>query len=313
MSARVVFFGTPEFAVPSLAALVGSGRAPALVITQPARAVGRGRQMHEPPVALWARRHGLAVAQPERVKDEGFLSELRALAPELAVVVAFGQIFPRALLDLPALGCVNVHASLLPRWRGAAPIQAAIAAGDAVSGVTTMMMTAGLDSGPMLLREATPIGGGETAGELTARLAALGGGLLVRTLDGLERGEITPEAQDEALATYAPRLRREDARVDWSLAAPAIAARWRAYTPWPALESTLRGEVVNLARVVPSEPAPGAAAPGALLGLDQSGVRVACGGGGSVAIGELQRAGRRPLPARDFWNGERLRAGERFA
>jgi methionyl-tRNA formyltransferase len=313
MSARVVFFGTPEFAVPSLAALVGSGRAPALVITQPARAVGRGRQMHEPPVALWARRHGLAVAQPERVKDEGFLSELRALAPELAVVVAFGQIFPRALLDLPALGCVNVHASLLPRWRGAAPIQAAIAAGDAVSGVTTMMMTAGLDSGPMLLREATPIGGGETAGELTARLAALGGGLLVRTLDGLERGEITPEAQDEALATYAPRLRREDARVDWSLAAPAIAARWRAYTPWPALESTLRGDVVKLARVVPSQPAEGAAPPGALLGLDESGVRVACGGGGSVAIGELQRAGRRPLAARDFWNGERLRAGERVA
>jgi methionyl-tRNA formyltransferase len=313
MSARVVFFGTPEFAVPSLVALVESGRTPSLVITQPARAVGRGRQMHEPPVALWARRHGLPVAQPERVKDESFHDQLRALAPDLAVVVAFGQIFPRSLLDLPRLGCVNVHASLLPRWRGAAPIQAAIAAGDPVTGVTTMMMAAGLDSGPTLLREETPIGARETAGELTLRLAAMGGRLLVQTVESLERGELEPLPQDEALATYAPRLRREDSRVDWSLAAPAIAARWRAYTPWPALESTLRGEVIKLARVVPSHPAEPAAAPGALLGLDEAGVRVACGEGGSVAIGELQRAGRRPLPARDFWNGERLRAGERFA
>ena len=309
----VVYFGTPEFAVPTLAALLESGRAPRLVVTQPARAVGRGRRMHEPPVAAFARRHGLPVEQPERVKEEGFLARLAALAPDVAVVVAFGQIFPRALLELPRLGCVNVHASLLPRWRGAAPIQAAIAAGDGATGVTTMRMAAGLDSGPILLREETPIGDRETAGDLSARLAQIGARLLVRTLDELERGTVVEQPQDEALVTYAPRLRREDARVDWTLDAGAIAARWRAYTPWPALESMLRGEAVKLAEVRPSAPPEQAAAQGALLGLGGDGLRVACGGGTAVAIGELQRPGRRPLPARDFWNGERLHAGERFS
>jgi methionyl-tRNA formyltransferase len=308
----LVFFGTPEFAVPTLAALVESGRAPLLVVTQPARAVGRGRQMHEPPVATWARRHGLPVDQPERVRDEAFLDRLRELAPDLAVVVAFGQIFRRPLLELPRLGCVNVHASLLPRWRGAAPIQAAIAAADAVTGVTTMLMGEGLDSGPLLLSEETAIAPGETAEELSPRLAAMGAALLVRTVEGLERGDITPRPQDESLATYAPRLRREDGRVDWSLDAESIAARWRAYTPWPALESTLRGDAVKLARVRSGSPPSAAAAPGELLGLEEDGVRVACGRGTAVAIGELQRAGRRALSARDFWNGERLRAGERF-
>ncbi len=312
MSPGLVFFGTPEFAVPTLAALVAAGRSPRLVVTQPARAVGRGRQMHEPPVAAWARRHGLAVEQPERVKDEAFLGRLRELAPDLVVVVAFGQIFPRALLELPRQGCVNVHASLLPRWRGAAPIQAAIAAGDRVTGVTTMSMTPGLDSGPMLLREETAIGERETAGELAARLAAMGARLLVRTVEALERGDLVPQPQDETRATYAPRLRREDARVDWSLDAEAIAARWRAYTPWPALESTLRGDAVKLAQVRAAALPANGAAPGELLGLGDGGVRVACGSGTVVEIGALQRAGRRPLAARDFWNGERLRAGERF-
>lgn len=308
----LVYFGTPEFAVPTLAALVESNRAPRLVVTQPAREVGRGRKMHEPPVAAWARRHGLPVEQPERVKDEIFLDRLRALAPDLAVVVAFGQIFRRPLLELPRLGCVNVHASLLPRWRGAAPIQAAIAAGDRMTGVTTMKMEEGLDNGPLLLREETAIAEGETADLLGARLAALGAALLVRTVEGLERGEIEPQPQDESLATYAPRLRREDARVDWTLDAGSIAARWRAYTPWPGLESTLRGDAVKLSRVNADAASANGASPGQLLGLSGDGVRVACGASTAVSIGELQRAGRRALPARDFWNGERLRAGERF-
>ena len=311
MSGGVIFFGTPQFAVPTLAALVAGGRRPALVVTQPARAVGRGRQMHEPPVACWARRHGLAVEQPERVRAPEFLARLTSLAPEVAVVVAFGQLFPAPLLELPRLGCVNVHASLLPRWRGAAPIQAAIAAGDPITGVTTMRMEAGLDSGPILLREETPIGGDETAGQLSERLAERGAVVLMRTLAALERGELEPHLQDERLATYAPRLRRQDGKADWTLEAGALAARWRAYTPWPGLEASLRGEAIKLSALRPA-PVDGGGAPGELLGLEERGVRVACAGATAVTVGELQRPGRRALPARDFWNGERLRAGERF-
>src|SRR5947199_3215668 len=187
---RIVFFGTPEFAVPTLAALVGAGRAPVRVVTQPARRAGRGQQRQDPPVARWAREHGLPVMQPERVRDPAFLEEVAALNPDVAVVVAFGQIFPRALLDLPRHGCVNLHASLLPRWRGASPIQAALAAGDARTGVTTMKMDEGMDTGPILLEESVEIGPAETAGELGKRLAEKGARLMVRTIDLLERGEI---------------------------------------------------------------------------------------------------------------------------
>jgi methionyl-tRNA formyltransferase len=312
MPGSLIFFGTPEFAVPTLARLVETGRRPALVVTQPPRAVGRGRKMSEPPVALWARRHGLAVDQPERVRRAEALARFAALAPELAVVVAFGQIFPPELLALPRLGCVNVHASLLPRWRGAAPIQAAIAAGDCTTGVTTMKMSAGLDTGPVLLREETPIGETETAGELSGRLAVLGADLLLRTIAGLEAGTLAAEPQDESRATYAPRLRRDDGRADWSLPADLLAARWRAFTPWPGLESTLRGEPVKLAAVTATA-ARADGEPGALAGLGEEGLRVVCGDSSVAAIGELQRPGRRALAARDFWNGERLRAGEKFA
>jgi len=232
---RILFFGTPEFAVPTLAALVAAGRVPALVVTQPARPAGRGQRPQDPPVARWAREHGLAVAMPERVRDPAFLEAAAALAPDVAVVVAFGQIFPRALLDLPRYGCINLHASLLPRWRGASPIQAAVAAGDARTGVATMLMEAGLDTGPILLEEATEIDAEETAGELSRRLAEAGGPLMVRTLQELERGSLVPRPQAAEGATYAPRLTRESGRVDWSFTAPEIHHRLRAYTPWPGL------------------------------------------------------------------------------
>jgi methionyl-tRNA formyltransferase len=309
---RVLFFGTPDFAVPTLAALVAAGRRPLLVVTQPARPVGRGHRVQDPPVALWAREHGLEVAQPEKVKEPDFLARVEALRPDLAVVVAFGQIFPRALLAIPRLGCVNVHASLLPRWRGAAPIQAAIAAGDRVTGITTMMMEAGLDTGPTLLREETEIGPGETAGELSARLAEIGGRLLVRTLDELERGGLEPRPQDSGLATHAPRLTRDSGRVDWRLAARELADRWRAYAPWPGLSAELRGEPVKLVRVAPLERET-REEPGAVLGLEDGALAVACGGGTVLAVSELQRPGRKPLRAADFANGERLRPGETFS
>ncbi len=312
--APIVFFGTPEFAVPTLAALVAAGQAPALVVTQPSRPVGRGRQAQDPPVARWAHAHGLAVTQPERVRAPEFLETLRALAPRspgIAVVVAFGQIFPRDLLALPRYGCINLHASLLPRWRGAAPIQAAVAAGEEHTGVTTMQMEAGLDSGPILLQEEVAIGAAETAGELSVRLAETGAALVVRTLDELARGGLAPRTQDAALATYAPRLTRDSGRADWSLSAKALADLLRAYTPWPGLTAELAGAPVKLVRArVLAETAP--ETPGTFLGLRGGALAVACGGGSVLGVEELQRPGRKPLRAADFANGERLRAGDSF-
>jgi methionyl-tRNA formyltransferase len=309
---RILFFGTPDFAVPALAALVAAGRTPLRVVAQPARPAGRGGRPREPPVAAWARQRGLGVMQPERVRDPAFLEQAAALSPDLAVVVAFGQIFPRALLDLPRHGCVNLHASLLPRWRGAAPIQAAIAAGDARTGVTTMLMEEGLDAGPILLQAETEIGRGETAGELSRRLADLGAELTVRTLERLERGDLTPRPQPAAGVTYAPRLTRNSGRIDWRLGAGEIHDRLRAYTPWPGLTAELRGEPVKIvaAEVVDRD---GDASPGTVLGLLGGRLAVACGGGTVLGLSELQRPGKRPLHAADFVNGERLQAGEVFS
>jgi methionyl-tRNA formyltransferase len=309
---RIVFFGTPEFAVPTLAALVEAGRSPLCAVTQPARPVGRGQRLQDPPVAAWARERGLPVTQPEKVRDPAFLADMKALAPDVAVVVAFGQIFPRDLLGLPRLGCVNVHASLLPRWRGAAPIQAAIAAGDARTGVTTMLMEAGLDTGPMLLQEETEIGPEETAEELSRRLAEIGGRLLVQTLERLERGDLEPQPQDSAAATYAPRLTRESGRVDWTRPAREIADRLRAYTPWPGLSAGLGGEPVKLVRVEVLQ-GTDQAAPGTFLGVREGRLAVACGEGTVLGIAELQRPGRKALKGADFANGERLRTGEVFS
>jgi methionyl-tRNA formyltransferase len=317
---RIVFFGTPEFAVPTLAALVAAGRAPVRVVTQPVRPAGRGRQPLDPPVARWARERNLQVSQPERVRDPAFLEDLAALALDVAVVVAFGQIFPRALLDLPRLGCLNLHASLLPRWRGASPIQAALAAGDKRTGVSTMLMEAGLDTGPVLLQEATEIGPEETAEQLSRRLAETGGRLMVRTLQELERGDLTPRPQALEGATYAPRLSRDSGRVDWSLSACEIRHRLRAYTPWPGLTAELRGAPVKLLAADVLAGSEAAGAPGTYLGLRSGRLAVACGGsvpgsvlGSVLGIVELQRPGKRALSAADFANGARLRAGERFS
>jgi methionyl-tRNA formyltransferase len=277
--------------------------------------VGRGLKVVDPPVAAWARERGLGVIQPVKVRDPAFLARVGPpgdIAPDVAVVVAFGQIFPPALLRLPKHGCVNLHASLLPRWRGAAPIQAAIAAGDPRTGVTTMLMEEGLDTGPMLLREETEIGPDETAGELSRRLAELGGRLMVRTLEAMERGEAVPQPQDGAQATWAPRLTRESGRVDWTLSAREISRRLRAFTPWPGLFAELRGEPVKLVRVAVLQE-PSTDPPGTILGLRESRLAVACGGHTVLGVSELQRPGRKALRASDFANGERLRGGESFS
>jgi methionyl-tRNA formyltransferase len=312
--APLVFFGTPEFAVPTLEALSAADRTPALVVSQPSRPAGRGHQPQLPPVARWARERGLPLLQPERVRAPEFLAELAALRPAVAVVVAFGQIFPRELLRLPAHGCLNLHASLLPRYRGAAPIQAAIAAGDDRTGVTVMRMEEGLDSGPILLQAATAIGPDETAGELSARLAALGARLMAAALDGLERGDLAESPQDAARATLAPRLRRASARAAWSLGAAELANQLRAHTPWPGMTAELRGAPVKLLRALPlPAPPPGPPEPGTYLGLTPQGIAVACGAGTALAVAELQRPGRKAQRAADFVNGERLRPGERFS
>ncbi len=302
---RLVFFGTPAFSVPTLDALEASGRRPVLVVSQPARRSGRGRQMAQPPVAEWALERGVPLAQPEKVRTRSFREEIEALRPDVAVVVAFGQIFSQPLLDVPPHGCINVHASLLPRHRGAAPIAASILAGDAVTGVTTMVMERGLDSGPMLLKAETEIGARETCGELTERLAVLGGNLLVDTLDALERGELEPEEQDHSSATFAPRLEKAQGALDFSQTATQVDRQQRAFDPWPGSHADLGGQRIRVLAGLPLQREEPGAAPGALLGLEDGRLVVACGAGTFYGLEQVQKPGRQPVAARDFANGLR--------
>jgi methionyl-tRNA formyltransferase len=307
---RVAFFGSPDFALPTLDALARSRFRPILVVSQPPRPAGRGRRTEDTAVAVRARALGIEVRQPAKVRDSAFLDFFGALATDVAVVVAFGQIFPKALLALPRLGCVNLHGSLLPRHRGAAPIQAAIAAGDRETGVTTMRMEAGLDTGPILLQRATPIADDDDAPSLAARLATMGADLMIETLDRLERGELMAERQDDSFATLAPRLDKSDARVDWSLAADALWRRSRAYAPWPGLVSLCAGEPLKLTKVEPLGSSSNGALPGTFLGLVDGALAVAAGGGSTLGLLRVQRPGRREVDAADFLRGERLAPGE---
>lgn len=309
---KLAFFGTPDFALPALQALCAAGRAPDLVVSQPARPVGRGRSVRQPPVAAWAEAEGLRLAQPERVRAPEFLESIRQLAPDVGIVVAFGQIFPGELLEIPRHGCINVHGSLLPRWRGAAPVQAAIRARDAFTGVTTMQMEEGLDTGPMLRAARTPIHGVENAGDLSARLAHLGAALLLETLDALEAEALEPRVQDDADATYAPRLTKDDGRIDWSEPAEAVEARIRAMNPWPGTAAALGGTTLRiLGASLPGRGDRDGAEPGTVLGYDGASLLVACGDG-VVALESVQRPGKRATSGRDLWNGERLQGGERL-
>jgi len=311
---RIVFAGTPEFAVPPLAALVASRHQVVGVLTQPDRPAGRGRRVEHGAVKEFALAHGLPVAQPVTLRTAEGRAPLAAWDPDVMVVVAYGLILPPEALALPRFGCLNIHASLLPRWRGAAPIQRALLAGDPETGVAIMQMDAGLDTGPVLLERRVVIGPDEDSPALHARLAALGAAALLEALDGIEAGTLTPQAQSAEGATYAAKLDKSEARIDWREDAAAIARRVRALRPWPVAETLLHGEQVRLhrARALPDAAAPAAgaapsAAPGALLGLEDDMLVVACGRG-RLGILELQRAGRRSMTAREFANG--LRAGE---
>lgn len=293
-----MFFGTSGFAEPILRKLEAGGRTPNVVVSQPDRPAGRKREMKRPPAARWASEGGLELIQPEKASDPSLLERLRGLQPEWGVVADYGQILRAELLAIPRRGFVNVHGSLLPAYRGAAPIQAAVAAGEQETGVTIMQVDEGLDTGPIVLQRKTPIGPHETAPELFQRLAELGGALLLEALEGLERGELQPHPQDEERATWAPRLKRADGDLTWELPASVVYDRWRAYQPWPGVRAPVGEERVKLDALHPVSDAP-SGPPGRLLDLGEDSVTVACGEGSALEIGTLQRPGLRLLPAPD--------------
>jgi methionyl-tRNA formyltransferase len=300
---RLAFLGTPEFAVPTLEAIVAAGHEILTVVTQPDRPRGRGQHPAPSPVKQAAQRLGLPVFQPERVRRPEAIEHLKAPAVDAMVVVGYGQIIPQAVIDLAPLGIINVHASLLPAYRGAAPIQWAIANGEPRTGVTTMRIDAGLDTGDILLKAETEIGPTEDAVELGRRLAAMGATLLVETLAGLAAGSIIPEKQDSSRATYAPVLKKEDGWIDWNRPAGEIHNRVRGLQPWPGAHTRFRGQALHIWKSRRGD-RPGAAAPAGRFAALKPPL-VACGSG-SLELIEVQLEGRKRIPASDFVNGQRL-------
>ena len=300
-SLRIIFAGTPDFAARHLDALLSSEHQIVGVFTQPDRPAGRGNKLTPSPVKVLAEQHQLPVFQPKSLRPEENQRLVAALHADVMVVVAYGLILPQAVLDIPRLGCINSHASLLPRWRGAAPIQRAVEAGDAESGVTVMQMEAGLDTGPMLLKVSTPISADDTGGSLHDRLAQLGPKAVVEAIAGLAAGTLKGEVQDDALATYAHKLNKEEARIDWSLPADVLERRIRAFTPWPVCHSTL-GEAAL--KVLSARLAQGKGEPGKILDASRDGLLVACGEG-ALLLTRLQLPGGKPLAFADLFNSRR--------
>ena len=294
---RVVFAGTPAFAARALEAILDAGHSVALVVTQPDRRAGRGLRLSESAVARLARERGLQVLKPSTLKDEAARTAIRGARGDVMVVAAFGMILPPEVLGIPSHGCINIHASLLPRWRGAAPIQRAILAGDPVTGITIMRMDAGLDTGPSLLRRPLPIGARDTAGSLTEALSALGARAITEALESLDR--IVAEPQDESLATYAAKVEKAEARIDWTGCAVHVDRQVRAFNPAPGAETSLDGEPL---KVWEAQPMTASGAPGEVIAADSQGIVVACGKG-ALRIRALQRAGGKRLTAAAFLPG----------
>ncbi len=318
---RLIFMGTPAFAVPTLEACLEAGHEVAAVFTQPDRPKGRGGELAQSPVKQCALAHSLPIQQPPRVRHPEVVEQIRSLAPRAIVVVGYGQIIPQSIIDIPPLGILNVHASLLPYYRGAAPIQWAVANGEIETGVTIMRIDAGLDTGDILLKESTLIGRDELAPVLSSRLAAIGASLLIEALRGLDAGTITPVPQDHSIATLAPILKKEDGRIDWSLPAQTIYNRLRGFTPWPGASTTFRGQhlYIQSARLAAAPTAtatvaPSTLAPGTLLPAvpARNHLSVACGSGTTLEILELQLEGRKRVNAAAFLNGQRLHDNERL-
>ena len=313
---RVLFWGTPEFAAPPLRALLGEGFDVVGVVTQPDRPQGRSRSaVVASPVKRIALEESILVLQPDRPRGAEFVDAIRATAPDISVVVAYGHILPREVIDLPRLGTLNIHASLLPQWRGAAPIQAAIRAGQSETGVTIMRMVPRLDAGPILLQVPTPIAHDETYGELQLRLSELGALALIEALSLLDLGVIVERPQDDDAATFAPKIERDDARIDWSRSAAEIAAAIRAFDPKPGAFTTLGGADVKLygARAAAFDIGDGGAFPraGTVLAIDDGGAVVACGDG-VVRVIDAQPAGKRRLSISELARGRGIRVGDQL-
>jgi methionyl-tRNA formyltransferase len=307
---KLVFCGTPAFAVPVLEAVLAAGHEVALVLTQPDRAAGRGLETHIPPVKQTALAHNIEVIQPDKIKNNLDLrARLESIQPDAILVVAYGRIIPQWMLDLPRFGNINLHGSLLPKYRGAAPIQWAIANGEQVTGVTTMVLEAGLDTGPMLLAKSVPIAEEETAEDLFVSLASIGAELMVETLAGLEAGTITPIAQDHSLATLAPILTREDGLVSFARTAKENYDRWRGFQPWPGAHTLLRGKklIVHRMRLADHPKIP----PAELL-IDANRLFLGCAEATSLELLEVQMEGKKRMPASEFLRGHQLRSGERL-
>jgi methionyl-tRNA formyltransferase len=308
---KLVFCGTPQFAAPTLLALIDAGHEIALVLTQPDRPSGRGMQLMAPPVKQLAEAAGLDVFQPEKIKNnEELRDRVTAIVPDAIIVVAYGRIIPRWMLDLPRFGNINLHGSLLPKYRGAAPIQWAIARGETVTGVTTMRLDEGLDTGVMLLRHEAPIGPLETAEDLYLKLSQIGAELMVQTLAGLEAGSIAPERQDESAASLAPILTREDGAIDFTLTAREIFDRWRGFQPWPGAWTTIDGKKLLISRMLPAhvgiESEPG------VVHVDGGHFFASCAGGDWILLEEVQLEGKRRMASEDFLRGNPIQSGDRL-
>ena len=311
---KLIFMGTPEFAVPSLRRLIADDHQVLAVFTQPDKPVGRKQTITLPPIKVCALEHGLTVYQPLKIKTPEARAQFEPLfqQADAGIVAAYGRILPDWMLHAPRLGCINVHSSLLPKYRGAAPINWAIANGETETGVTIMQMDVGMDTGDILLQRATAIGEVETAEQLTPRLAELGAALLSETLDKLTRGDVIPQKQNEAEATYAPLLKREDGQVDWALTAQQIANRSRGFTPFPGCYTFLNGQRLELIAAQAERRATDAQPPGTVCEVARDSFTVACGSNTRLRITQVQPAGKRTMSARDFLNGAKLQSGTVF-
>jgi methionyl-tRNA formyltransferase len=305
---RSVFLGTPDFAVPSLRALALDHEVVA-VFTQPNRPKGRGQEIAESPVKIEAEKLRIPLHQPERIRRPESIELIRQLQPELMVVVGYGQIIPQSIIDIPPRGILNVHASLLPKYRGAAPIQWAIASGERETGVTIMQIDAGLDTGDMLLKASTAIADHETAPELSQRLAHLGAGLLVQAIAELESARLVPEKQDDADATLAPILKKEDGQIDWSRSAQQVYDRFRGFQPWPGAYTNFRGRQLNITAMRLAQQSAGD--PASLM-IDKRKLAVHCGSGTAIEVLEVQMAGKKRTSVEAFLNGYKPVPGEKF-
>lgn len=308
---KLVFCGTPQFAVPTLEAVIAAGHDVALVVTQPDRAAGRGMEVQPPPVKRAAMRHDIPVVQPEKIKNNAaFRQQLEDIRPDAILVVAYGRIIPQWMLDLPPHGNINLHGSLLPKYRGAAPIQWAIANGESVTGVTTMRLDAGLDTGDMLLAKVVPVGQEETAIDVYEDLAAVGAELMVETLCGLAEGSLFCQPQDHSLATPAPILTREDGRIDFTRTAQNIYDRWRGFQPWPGAHTSLRGKklIVHKMHIAqhPSHGEPGT------LAVEGDVLTAFCVANTALVLDEVQIEGKRRMSAAEFLRGYQVKTGERL-